>query len=314
MASKLSPQYTERNDKSRIVLPCIGEDELLLNQPVPSSRGSILETPRQRLRVNSEPVVSNAVKNTLMKSKDAVDDAAGKSKMTNNHRKVTRRVSVPDGVSTEKDCYHGNTKRTKCSGNAKRQVKLNTPSPDVIDLSNEDAVKELMIRLYKTLKVQDNSTYDKFPMGDCTIEVEETRKQIKPNAGRKKPYSEINLFRHHTTRFPNVSKATSGLEVFYSKPASWKSSISSQQLQQRIGAKHFLAFQERATKRNQEKMVQMNYRQLTWPFEENSVRPGRSTSAFRERGLSVPFKVTNGSAFVSSGMLKASRKFVTFAR
>ena len=296
----MSPQYTERNVKS--VLPCIGEDELLLNQHVPSSRGPIPETPRQRLRVNSEPVVSNTV-----------DDAAGESKMTTNHRKVTRRVSVPDGVSREKDCYHGNTKRTKCSRNEKRQVKLNTPSPDVIDLSNEDAVKELMIRLYKTLKVQDNSTYDKFPLDDCTIEVEETRKQITPNAGRKKPDSEV-LFRHHTTRFPHVSKATSGLEVFYSKPASWKSSISSQQLQQRIGAKHFLAFQERSNKRNQEKMVQMNYRQLAWPFEENSVRPGRSTSDFRKRGLSVPFKVTNGSAFVSSGMLKASRKFVTFAQ
>ena len=242
-----------------------------------------------------------------MKSKDAVDDAAGESKMTTNHRRVTRRVSVPDGVSREKDCYYGNTKRTKCSRNAKRQVKLNTPSPDIIDLSNEDAVKELMVRLYKTLKVQDNSTYDKFPLDDCTTEVEETRKQIKPNAGRKKPDSEI-LFRHHTTRFPHVSKATSGLEVFYSKPASWKSSISSQQLQQRIRAKHFLAFQERSNKRNQEKMVQMNYRQLTWPFEENSVRPGRSTSVFRKRGLSVPFKVTDGSA------LKASRKFVTFAQ
>lgn len=89
MASKSSPQYTEHNDKSRIVLPCIGEDELL-NQPAPSSRGSIPKTLRQRLRVNSEPIVSNAVKNTLIKSKDAVDDATAKSKMTIN-RKVTRR-------------------------------------------------------------------------------------------------------------------------------------------------------------------------------------------------------------------------------
>lgn len=312
MASKSSPQYTEHNDQSRIVLPCIGEDELL-NQPAPSSRGSIPKTPRQRLRVNSEPIVSNAVKNTLIKSKDAVDDATAKSKMTTN-RKVTRRGSVADGVSTEKDCCHGNTKRTRASRNAKQQVKLNTPSPDVIDLSNEDVVKELMIRLYKTLKVQDNSTYDKFTKDDCTIEVEETRKQRKPSAARRKPDSEISLFRHHRTRFPHVIKATSGLEVFYSKPASWKSLISSQQLQQRIRAKHFLAFQERSTKRNQEKMVQMNYRQLTWPFEENSVRPGRSTSILRKRGLSVPFIGTNGSAFVSLRMLKASRKFVTFAQ
>lgn len=312
MASKLSPQSTERNEKSRIVLPCIGEDELL-NQPAPSSRGSVPKTPQQRLRVNSEPFTSNAVKNTSVKSKDAVDDATGKSKMTTNHRKVTRRSSVPVRVSTEKDCYHGNAKTTKGSRNAKRRVKLNTPSPDVIDLSNEDVVKELMVRLCKTLRVQDNSTYDKFPMDDCTVEVEETSKQTKPNAGRRKPDSEINLFRHHTTRFPHVSKATSGLEVFYSKPASWRSVISSQQLQPRIRAKHFLAFQERSTERNQEKMVQMNYRQLTWPFKENSARPGRSTSVFRKRDLSVPFIVTNGSAFVSSGIFKASRKSVTFA-
>ena len=141
MASKLSPQYTERNDKSRIVLSCIGEDELL-NQPAPSSRGSIPKTTRQKLRVNSEPIVSNTVKNTLIKGKVAVDDATAESKMTTNlnHRKVTRRGSVPDGVSTERDCYHGNTKKTRASRNAKQQVKLDTPSPDVIDLRNEDAV------------------------------------------------------------------------------------------------------------------------------------------------------------------------------
>ena len=309
MASKLSPQCTERNEKSRIVLPCIGEDALL-NQPASSSPGSIPKTPQQRLRVNSEPFVSSRVKNTSVKSKDAVVDAAGKSKMTTNHtRKVPRSGPVPVGVSTEKDCYHGNTKTTKGSRNVKRQVKLtcNTPSPDVIDLSNEDVVKELMIRLYKTLRVQDNTTYNKIAVDDCTVTVEETSKQIKPNAGRRKPDSEINqLFRHHTTRFPHFSKATSGLEMFYSKPASWKSMISSQQHQPSIRAKHLLAFQERSTKRNQEKMVRMNYRQLTWPFKD-SARLGRSTWVFRKRGLSVPFIVTDGSAFVSS------RKSVTFA-
>lgn len=193
MASKSSPQYTKRNDKSRIELPCIGEDELL-NQPASSSRSSIPKTPRQRLRVNSEPIVSNAVKNTLIKSKGAVDNATAKSKMTTNHTKVTRRGSVPDGVSTEEDCYHGNTKKARASRNAKRQVKLNTPSPDVIDLSNEDAVKELMMRLYKTLKEQDNSTYGKFPVDDCTIEGQETRKQRKPNAGKRKPDSQTIYF------------------------------------------------------------------------------------------------------------------------
>ena len=305
MASKLSPQCTERNEKYRIVLPCIGEDELL-NQPAPPSRGSTPKTPQQRLRVNSEPNVSHAAKNTSVKSKDAVDDAAGKGKMTSNHRKVTRRGSVPVGVSTEKDCYQGHAK-TKRSRNAKRQVKLNTPSPDVIDLSNEDVVKELMIRLYKTLRVQDNSSCEKFPMDDCTVKVEEMSKQTKSNAERRKPDSEINLFRHHATRFPQVSKATSGLEVFYSKPASWKSLISSRQLQPRIRAKHLLTFQERSTKRSQVKMVQMNYRPLTWPFKENSTFPGRSKSVLRKKGFSVPFIVTNGSAFVSSEIFTASR-------
>jgi len=314
MALKFSPQCTERNEKSRKVLPCIGEDELL-NQPASSSRGSIPNNPQPMLRVNSEPFVSNALTNTSVKSKDAVDDATGKSKMTTNHRKVTRRSSVPVGVSIEKDCNHGNAKTTKSSRNAKRQVKLNTPSPDVIDLSNEDVVKDLMIRLYKTLRVQDNSTYDKFPMDDCTVEEEETGKRTKPNVGRRKPDSEISLFRHYTTRFPYISKSTSGLEVFYSKPASWKSIISSQHLQPRIRAKHFLAFHERSTAGNQENMVQMNYRQLTWPFKETSVRPGRSTSVFRKRGLSLPFMVeTSGGAFVSSGIFKSSRKSVTFAK
>lgn len=302
MASNLSPQCTERNEKSRIVLPCIGEDELL-NQPAPSSRGSMLKTPQQRLRLNSEPSVGVAAKNTSVKSKDTVDDATGKGKMSNNHRKVTRRETIPD-------YNQGNTKTTKGSKNVKRQVKLNTPSPEVIDLSNEDVVNELMIRLYRTLRVQDNSTYHSFPMDDCTVE--ETSKQTKPNE-RRKPDSGIKLFWHHTTRFPQVSKATSGLEVFYSKPASWKSLTSSRQLQPRIRAKNFLAFQERSTKTNQEKMIQMNYRQLTWPFKENSARAGRSTSVLRKRGLSVPLIVTNGSAFVSSEIFKASRKSVTFA-
>ena len=316
MASKLSLHC-----RTQRVLPCIGEDELL-NQPASSSRGSISKIPQQMLRVNSESSVSglctaahrlsvsNAAKNTSVKSKDAVDGATGKGKMTGtNHREVTRRGSVPVGVSTEKDCYQGNAKTTKGSRNAKRQVKLSTPSPDVIDLNNEDVVKELVIRLYKTLRVQDSSTSDK----DCTVRVEETSKQTKPNAGRRKLDSEINLFRHQKTRFPHVSKATSGLEVFYSKPVSWKSFISSRKLQPRIRARDFSAFQECSTKMNQEKMVQMNHRQLTWPFKDNYARPGRSTSVLRKRGLSVPFVVTNGTALVSSKIFKASRKSVTFA-
>lgn len=323
MASKLSLQC-----RTQRVLPCIGEDELL-NQPASSSRGSISKIPQQMLHVNSESIVSSLctaahrlsvsnAKNTSVKSKDAVDGATGKGKMTGtNHREVTRQLtrrgSVPVGVSTEKDCYQGNAKTTKGSRNAKRQVKLNTPSPDVIDPNNEDVVKELVIRLYKTLRVQDNSTYDKFLMEDCTVRVEETSKHTKPNAGRRKLDSEINLFRHQKTRFPHVSKATSGLEVFYSKPVSWKSFISSRQLQPRIRARDFSAFQECSTKMNQEKMVQMNHRQLTWPFKDNYARPDRSTSVLRKRGLSVPFVVTNGTAFVSSKIFKASRKSVTFA-
>ena len=313
MASKSSLQC-----RTQRVLPCIGEDELL-NQPASSSRGSISKIPQQMLRVNSESSVSglctaahrlsvsNAAKNTSVKSKDAVHGATGKGKMTGtNHREVTRRGSVPVGVSTEKDCYQGNAKTTKGSRNAKRQVKLNTPSPDVIDLNNEDVVKELVIRLYKTLRVQDNSTYDKFLMDDCTVRVEETSKESKPNAGRRKLDSEINSFRHQKTRFPHVSKATSGLEVFYSKPVSWKSS---RQIQPRIRARDFSAFQECSTKMNQEKMVQMNHRQLTWPFKDNYACPGRSTSVLRKRGLSVPNVVTNGTAKI----FKASRKSVTFA-
>lgn len=303
MASKFSLQC-----RTQRVLPCIGEDELL-NQPASSSRGSLIsKIPQQMLRVNSESSVSglctaahrlsvsNAAKNTSVKSKDAVHGATGKGKMTGtNHREVTRRGSVAVGVSTEKDCYQGNAKTTKGSRNAKRQVKLNTPSPDVIDLNNEDVVKELVIRLYKTLRVQDNSTYDKFLMDDCTVRVEETSKESKPNAGRRKLDSEINSFRHQKTRFPHVSKATSGLEVFYSKPVSWKSS---RQIQPRIRARDFSALQEC---------------KLTWPFKDNYACPGRSTSVLRKRGLSVPYVVTNGTALVSSKIFKASRKSVTFA-
>lgn len=320
MASQVSPQSTEQNDTSRILLPSISEVELL-NQPPPPSRGSMPKTPsKQRIRVNSEPSVPNAyvVKNSSVKSKDAVDDAAGKGKMPSNHKKVSRRGSVPAGVSKEKDCNQGNTKTTKGSKNVKRQVKRSAPSPDVIDLSNEDVVHELMMRLYETLGVPDNNTCHSSlrEQNDCIVE--ESCKQTKPNGSRKTDNG-INLFRHRTTRFPQVSKTTSNLEVFYSKPTSWKSLMTSRQLQPRIRAKNFLAFREQSTKADQpvnEKPIQMNYSHLTWSFKKNSTYAGRSTSVLRKRGLSAPFIVTNDSAFVSSEMFKTSfesRKSVTFA-
>lgn len=321
MATQFSPQSTEQNDrKSRVLLPCISEDELL-KQPPPSSRGSMPKTlSNQRLRVNSEPNVSNPsdqVKNSSVKIKDAVDDAAGKGKMSSYHRKVSRRVSLPVEDSKEKDCNQGNTKTTKGSKTVKRQVKLSAPSPDVIDLSKEDVVHELMLRLFESLRVPDRTCHGSLREQNKCI-VEESCKKSRPNGSRKADNG-INLFRHHTTRFPRVSKSTSNLEVFYSKPMSWKTLMSNRQLQPRARAKTFLAFQEPSTKADQpvkETPIHMNYRHFTWSCKKNCALAGRSTSVLRKRGLSVPFIVTNGSAFVASEMFKTSfesRKSVTFA-
>ena len=320
MASQLSPQTTERNDRSRISLPCISEDELM-SQPPPSSRGSVSRTPsKQRPRVNSEPSVPNAgeVKNSSVISKTAGDDAAaGKIKMSSNHRKVSRRGSVPAGVSKEKDCNQGNTKTAKGSKHVKRrQVKLNeAPSPDVIDLSNEDVVHNLMMRLFETLKVPDGNTCNSSLSQQNDYALEEPDKQIitytlhqtKPN--RRK--AENGITSHHMSRFPQLSKSTSNLEVFYSKPKSWKSLMTNRQLQPRIRSRNFIALQERSTKTDQ-----INCSSLSWSFKQNSARTGRSTSVLRRRGLSEPLIVTNSSAFVSCEGFKTSfesRKSVTFA-
>lgn len=320
MATQFSPQSTEQNDRSRVLLPCISVDELL-KQPPPSSRGSMPKTPsKQRLRVNSEPNVSNPsdqVKNSSVKIKDAVDDAVGKGKMSSYHRKVSRHASLPVEDSKEKDCNQGNTKATKGSKTVKRQVKLSAPSPDVIDLSKEDVVHELMLRLFETLRVPDSTCHGSLREQNKCI-VEESCKISRPNRS-KKVDNGINLFRHHTTRFPRVSKSTSNLEVFYSKPTSWKNLMSNRQLQPRARAKPFLAFQEPSTKMDQpvkETTIHMNYRHFTWSCKKNCAPAGRSTSVLRKRGLNVPFIVTNGSAFVSSEMIKTSfesRKSVTFA-
>lgn len=309
MASKFTPQGTNRNEKSRILLPCISEDELL-DRSAPSSQGSMPKSSSKR-RLNSEPSVPNTyeVKDSSVKSEDATDDS-GKGKVPSNHKKVTRRGSVPVGVSKEKDSTQCSTKTTRGSKNTKQQVKLNAPSPDVIDLSDEDVVHGLMIRLYETLRVSDSNN------DNSSLTKQNDGKVVGSCIQSKPTDNAMKLFRHHTTRFPQVSKTT---EVFYSKPASWKSLMTSRQLQSSKRTKHFLAFQERSTKADQpvkEKMLQKNDSYLTWPFKSNCAHAGRSTSVVRTtRGLSVPFIVTNGSAFVSSEMFKTSfelRKSVSF--
>ena len=324
MASKYSPQSAERNDKSRISLPCIGEDELL-NQPKSSARGSIPKSPsKRRLRVNSEPIVpanSSEAKDSAaaVRSKDATDDVSKVGKVSSNQKSIARRVSCPVGVSTDKDYAQCNTKATK-SKNAKQKVKPKAPSPDVIDLSNEDVVHELMRRLYQSLGIPDNRTNLDSPMKNTDSTVEGSYKQTKTTNLCKKTDDARKLSRHFTARLPQVNKITSNLEVFYSKPISWKTLVKSRQLYPKTRTKHYLAFQEVSTKANKpvkEKMLQTNENQLTWPMKRNCALAGRSTSVLRKRGLSEPFIVTSGSAFASSQEMFRrsfdSRKSVTFA-
>lgn len=287
MASKYSSHSGERNEKSRGLLPCIGENEVL-NQSTSYGRGLIPKSPsKRRIRVNSEPyIIDNSEEKdsvaAVRSGEDAADDVTKSGKLSNNQKKLTRRVSVPLGTSTHKDSSLSNAKTTR-SKTEKVRVKPKAPSPDVIDLSNEDVVHELMKRLYESLGVPDKTHFQQLTIDQNDSEVEGSCKQTRNT-------NECTKTDESTTRLPHVSKITSNLEVFYSKPASWKTLMNSRHLCLKTRTKRYLASKPTANKPVKEKlMLKTNEHHLTWPWKRSFDLSGQSTSVMRERGLSEPF-------------------------
>ena len=320
MAAK-QPPNNERSERSKNLLPCISEDELL-KQPL-SSRESKPKSSTKRARVNSEPNMPSdkEMKNASVKSADVDEDEKGKI-LVSNRRRVFRHGSLPVGCSKEKP-DSSNTKEVTKEPAIKKRIsrkkiqQVKPPSPDIIDLSNEKVVQELLSRLYETLRVTDKDTRE---LESAVVEQNDWKGEecmkYHPST-RSKSDNKLNLHRQHAVKFPRLGKSTSNLEVFYSKPLSWKS-LKTRQLQRNERFSSILALKDSPTNSSQPEQKEMLCRQasqFTWPYRDYT-RTECSGTVLRGRGLSVPLLMRPSNAFVSSKLFKTSfesRKSVTFA-
>ena len=306
MAKKLSA-----SEKPRKLLPCIGEDKMLDN-PSLSQVSKPKSSSRRRDRVHSDPNVPNAeqVKNASGKKDSSGEDGKGRM-LSSNRKKVPRRGSVPQGFFNSSDSKATFKEAAKKARRAsKKDIQQDKPpSPDIIDLSNEKVAQELLLRLYETLRVTEKEAHESAPVEQNDLKIESRKTELGLSS---KSENTMRFHRQNVIGFPQLSKSTSNLEVFYSKPVSWKCLIS-RQLQRRKRPTNFLPFQDSLTRSDQLGRKELHNRQvsrMTWACCNYSP-PGTSRPLLHDRGLSVPLLMRHSNAFVKTSF--ESRKSVTFA-
>lgn len=309
MAAKLT-WGNLRSEKSKTSLPCIGEGELL--KPPASFRDTKPKSSsKSRARVSSEPLVSKV---EHAKKTSEVDEGGKDKKLSK-----WRRGSIPVGWAKLKDSSDSKEAAKDAAktrrGSKKKIQPVNPPSPDVIDLSNEKVVQELLLRLYETLKVPDNIAHEGSLVEQNNWQMEECGKNEPTNLSNKLD-NRMRTRRQRITKFPQLRKSTSNFEVFYSEPLSCKS-LKNRQLQRRRTTTDILAFQGSSPKSSQQERKDTFNRQLvmTWSYGDRA-QTSMSRAVLRDGGLSVPCLMRPGNAFVSPKLFKASfepRKSITFA-
>ena len=306
----------DRRESSKTWLPCIGSEDRLLTARK-TSRDSILKSPQRKVRENSDLNVANV---------EEVKIANGKYKKGNegkrqdqqrvqiNNRRVNKRGSNPVGFSKGKRPSFSDPKESgKDAPKTRRGSKKNLqvvkpPSPDVIDLSNEKVVQELLLRLYQTLKTPDEKARERADKeqgywkleksrenGDGLVEQKDRKmkeySKNEPNL-RSKSDSRLKSYnRLHVNTFPQLNKSTSNLQLFYSKPVTWES-LEMHSLQRRKRTANSFAIRDSSLKCNLPEGKEAIKRQvchLTWPYTEYN-RTESSRTVLCDRALSVPLQ------------------------
>lgn len=341
MAAKQSSN-NDRSENSKTLLPCIAEDQLLT--ATKSSRESILKTAKHQGRAYSYPNAATTEEIKITSGKHKEGDEEGRRpdqhRVQINNRKLNKRTSLSVGFYKGKSGSNDPKESGKDAPKMRRGSKENIevvkpPSPDIIDLSNEKVVQELLLRLYQTLKTPDETarespdkehSYWKIEKPtenlEGFVEQKEMNRKMKEcsknEANFSKSDSRLKTYhRHSVNTFPQLNKSTPTLQVFYSKPVSWES-LKMRSLQRRKRTTNSFAIQDSSRKCSlpgRKEAINRQVGHLTWPYTEYS-RLESSRAVLCDRGLSVPLLMRHSNAFVSPKLLKTTskpRKSVTFA-
>ena len=312
------------SEKSKTILPSISEDKLDDNLTSPRDSKPKSSSKRRDLVNSADPEVAVSSEEQGRKApgkKEAVTEEPGKETLSSrNRRRIARRSSLQTGLlnctDSKTEMAREGLKTPRRTSKKKIQV-VKPPSPDIIDLSNEKVVRELMLRLFETLRLAETET-----QGSASMEQEDWKMMNKTKDNEARLHTDFEtttkFHQQNVIKFPKLSRSTSHLEVFYSKPLSWQC-LKNGQTQRRKRSTNYYAFRESFTKSYQDERKEMyNHGQLSQMIWNCGFIAPISTSRtiLRNRGFSFPLLMRHSNAIVSPRLLKTaheSRKSVTFA-
>lgn len=317
------------SEKSKAILPSISEDKLEDNLTSRRHYSKSKSSSKRRDLVNSadpEAAVSSEEQGRKATGKtEAVTAEAGKETLSSgNRRRTAKQSSLQTGhlncTDSKTETAKEGLKTRRRTSKKKIQV-VKAPSPDIIDLSNEKVVQELMLRLFETLGLTEPET-----QGSTWVKQKEQKdwKMMNKTEGNKERLhsdfeTTTKFHRKNVIKFPKLSRSTSHLEVFYSKPLSWQC-LKNRQTQGGKRSTNYYAFRENLTKSYQDERKEMYTRheqlsQMIWNC--GFIAPIRtSRTMLRNREFSFPLLMRHSNAIVSPRLLTTShesRKSVTFA-
>lgn len=312
------------SEKSKTILPSISEDKLEDNLTSPRDSKPKSSSKRRDLVNSADPeaAISSAEQGSKApgEKEAATEEAEKETLSSSNRRRIARRSSLQTGLL---NCTDSKTETAREGlktprRNSKKKIQVTKPpSPDIIDLSDEKVVQELMLRLFETLRLAKTET-----QGNASMEQKDWKmiNKTKDNEARLHTDFETTTEFHqrNVIKFPKLSRSTSHLEVLYSKPLSWQC-LKNRQTQRRKRSTNYYAFRENFTKSYQDERKEMyNYGQLSQMIWNCGFIAPISTSRtmLRNRGFSFPLLMRHSNAVVSPRLLKTAHescKSVTFA-
>jgi len=312
------------SEKSKTILPSISEDKLEYNRTSPRDSKPKSSSKRRDLVNSADPEAAVSSEEQGRKApgkKEAATEEAGKETLSSsNRRRIARRSSLQTGLlnctDSKTETAREGLKRPRRTSKKKIQL-VKPPSPDIIDLSNEKVVQELMLRLFETLRLAETET-----QGSASMEQKDWKPINKTEDNDTRLHTDFEtttkFHQRNVIKFPKLSRSTSHLEVFYSKPLSWQC-LKNRQTQRRKRSTNYYAFRENFTKSYQDERKEMyNHGQLSQMIWNCGFIAPISTSRtmLRNRGFSFPLLMRHSNAIVSPRLLKTaheSSKSVTFA-
>ena len=314
------------SEKSKTILPSISEDKLEDNLRSPRDSKPKSSSKRRDLVNSADPeaaVFNEEQGRKAPGKKEAAIEEVGKETLSSsNRRRIARRTSLQTGLlnctESKTETAREGLKTPRRTSKKKIQV-VKPPSPDIIDLSNEKVVQELMLRLFETLRLAETET-----QGSASMEQKDLKPMNKTEDNDARLHTDFEtttkFHQRNVIKFPKLSRSTSHLEVFYSKPLSWQCLKNGQTQQRKSRSTNYYAFRESFTKsyQDEERKEMYNHGQLSQMIWNCGFIAPISTSRtmLRNRGFSFPLLMRHSNAIVSPRLLKTaheSRKSVTFA-